>query len=126
MKTLVVAAAIAGVMAASGVSQAGQMVSPMIFGSGEQVGAECAVLNGGTAAIPVTIKIIDDFGSTVSTSNCGLVTPGDFCSHFSPIDNAEAHACIVTSVASVQNLRGSLLVSKQIIDDFGLRQLQLI
>ena len=45
MKTLIVAAACAGLLALSGLSQAAQISSPTIYGTFDQVVAECSVVN---------------------------------------------------------------------------------
>ena len=122
MKTFIVSTICASVLALAGVSQAGQISSPTIFGSGDAVAAECVVYNGGTNAVAMTVKIIDDFAQTIKTSNCGgPVGAGQFCSVFTPIDGAEAHACIVATPGSSTNLRGALVHFKRVgPDDFDL------
>jgi hypothetical protein len=45
MRTLIGAAAFAGLLALSGVSQAAQIASPTIYGTFDQVVAECSVVN---------------------------------------------------------------------------------
>ena len=72
MRTLIVAMACAGVLALSGVSQAAQIASPTIYGTFDQVLAECAIVNGGPTPLPaVTIKIVSEFGETIGPMNCG-------------------------------------------------------
>src|SRR5262245_28590931 len=106
MRTLIVVAACVSLLALSGVSNAAQIASPSIFGSIEQFKAECSVVNAGTTAQPVTIKIFDDFGSLFGTSNCdGSLKAGEFCALTVSIENAEAYACVVTA-PSATNLRG--------------------
>jgi len=76
-----------------------------------------------TGTSSVTIKIVDDFAQTIATRNCGPVGAGQFCSLFTPIDNAEAHTCVVATPSSISNLRGALVLYKSVVDSFGLKQL---
>ena len=98
MRTLMVAAACVGLLALSGVSQAAQISSPTIYGTFDQVVAECAVLNGGTPQ-GVTVKLVSEFGDTIGPTNCGgmKLGAGEFCSLFTSIDNSTAYACVATA-----------------------------
>ena len=117
MKTFIAAVVGAGLLAFSGVSHAGQISSPTIFGTGQQQSAECSIYNNSTAKVTVTVKIIDDFANTVSQSTCGgPINPGQFCSLFTPINNEEAHTCVVTSPGPVTSLRASLVIYKRVFD----------
>jgi len=120
MRTLIIIAACAGLLALSGVSDAAQMASPSIFGSIEQFKAECSIVNAGTSPQAVTIRIYDDFGTLFGTSTCdGTVPPGGFCALTVSIENAEAYACVATAGAT-GNLRGSLVLHRRLLDSFGL------
>jgi hypothetical protein len=116
MRTLIIVGACAGLLALSGASEAAQMASSPIFGSINQFQAECSIVNAGTNAQSVTIKIFDDFGNLFGTSTCdGSVGSGGFCSLVVNIENAEAYACIVTAGATA-NLRGSLVLYQKLFD----------
>ena len=117
MKTFIAAVAGVVLLAFGGVSHAGQISSPMIFGAGSQQSAECSIYNSSTAKVTVTVKIIDDFANTVSQSNCGgPINPGQFCSLFTPVSDEEAHTCVVTSPGSTTSLRASLVIYKRVFD----------
>ena len=78
--------AFAAALALGGVSQAAQIASPTILGTGEQDMAHCIVLNGGTSPLAVTLKIINEFGGTEWTDNCfGPLGAGQFCRSGSPL-----------------------------------------
>ena len=127
MKTLVAATACAGVLVLSSWSQAAQMASPTIFGSGTQDRADCVVLNGGTTTLAVTVKLLDEYSNTVATSTCSEpLGAGQFCALSRPIDPAGAYACIVTA-ASVTNLRAALVIEEEVNDPiFGFTILRAI
>ena len=113
MRTLIVTLACAAVLALSGVSQAAQIASPPIFGTGDQDFAHCVVLNGGTTPLKVTLKILNEFGGTEATDNCGgPLGAGQFCARRIAIDNAGAYACIATA-GSTTNLRGALTLEEE-------------
>jgi len=117
MKTFIAAVAGAVLLAFSGVSHAGQISSPMIFGTGAQQSAECSIYNSSTAKVTVAVKIVDDFANTVSQSNCGgPINPGQYCSLFTPVSDDEAHTCVVTSPGSVTSLRASLVIYERVFD----------
>src|SRR6185295_8864523 len=122
MRTLIVAMACAGVLALSGVSQAAQIASPTIYGSFDQVLAECSVVNGGpTPLASVTIKIVSEFGETIGPMNCGsnkTLGIGEFCSLRTLIDNTTAYACVATA-GSITNLRGGLVFHKHFLNPGG-------
>jgi hypothetical protein len=120
MRTLIMAMTCAGVLALGGVTQAAQIATPTIFGSGEQDAAECAVFNGGTTALAVTVKILNEVGGREATYSCGgPVAPGQFCAVFRPIDNEGAFACVATA-GSTASLRGALVLYEKVLDSFGL------
>ena len=114
MRTLMVATACIGLLALGGVSQAAQISSPTIYGTFDQVVAECAVLNGG-APQAVTVKLVSEFGDTIGPTNCGgtKLGAGEFCSLFTPIDNSTAYACVATA-GSITTLSGGLVFHKQV------------
>ncbi len=119
MRILVVLAACAGVLALAGSAHAAQIASPTTFGAFTQDRAECVVLNGGTAALAVTVKILNESGGTVKTSTCGGSLPeGEFCSVSTAIDFGVGYACIATA-PSTASLRGALVISEQLPDGFG-------
>jgi hypothetical protein len=76
------------------------------------------VLNGGTTTLTVTVKILDESGGVVRTSNCGSIAPNDFCSVASGISFGVAYACIATA-GSVANLRGAMVIEESVPDGFG-------
>jgi hypothetical protein len=116
MRTLIIVAACAGLLALSGASEAAQIASSSIFGSIEQFQAECSIVNAGTSAQSVTIKIFDDFGTQFGMQTCdGPLGGGGFCSLVVNIENAEAYACVVTA-GSTANLRGSLVLYRRLFD----------
>ena len=121
MKTLIVAIAYAGVLALGGMSEAAQISSPTIYGTFDQVLAECSVWNGGTAAQAVTVKLVSESGATIGPVSCGAggLGAGEFCSLVTQIDNATAYACVATA-GSVVNLRGGLAVHKHLQDSNGI------
>ena len=117
MKTFIAAVAGAVLLAFSGVSHAGQISSPVIFGTGAQQSAECSIYNSSTAKVTVTVKIVDDFANLVSQSNCGgPIQPGQYCSLFTLVSDDEAHTCVVSSPGSVTGLRASLVIYKRVFD----------
>jgi hypothetical protein len=119
MRTLVVTMACAAVLALSGMSQAAQIASPPIFGSGDQDFAHCIVLNGGTKPLTVTLKILNEFGGTEVTDGCGgPLGAGQFCARRIAINNADAYACIATA-GSTANLRGALTLEEEQPDPSG-------
>jgi hypothetical protein len=119
MRTLVVTMACAAVLALSGASQAAQIASPTIFGTGTQDKAHCVVLNGGTTPLTVTLKILNEFGGTEATDNCGgPLGAGQFCARRIAIDNAGAYACIATT-RSTANLRGALALEEELPNPSG-------
>ena len=123
MRTLFVATACAGVLALSGVSQAAQISSPTIYGTFDQVVAECSVVNGGpTTLAAVTVKIVSEFGETIESMNCGsnkMLAAGEFCSLITQIDNSTAYACVATA-AALANFRGGLVFHKHVQDNLGI------
>jgi hypothetical protein len=123
MRTLFVATACAGVLALSSVSQAAQISSPTIYGTFDQVVAECSVVNGGPTPLPaVTVKIVSEFGETIGPMNCGsnrTLGAGEFCSLIAQIDNSTAYACVATA-GSLANFRGALVFHKHVQDDLGI------
>ena len=122
MRTLIVVVACAGVLALSGVSQAAQIASPTIYGTFDQVIAECAVVNGGPTPLTlVTIKIVSEFGETIGPMNCGTnktLGVGEFCSLRTLIDNSTAYACVATA-AALANFRGGLVFHKHFLNESG-------
>ena len=121
MRTLLVATAVAGLLALSGVAQAAQIASPTIYGTADQVLAECAVINGGLTPLAITVKIVSEFGETIGPISCGgpTLAAGDACSLATLIDNSTAYAC-VASAASIANLRGGLVFHKHVQDSSGI------
>jgi hypothetical protein len=122
MKRLVFAAVVAA-LAIGGVAQAAeQIASPVVFGNHFQERAECVVMNAGTKPVAVTVKIVDDTGQTVATSNCnGPLGPSEFCSVVKGIDFRNSFAC-VASAPSIANVRGTLMLLHKEIDDFFVPQ----
>src|SRR5262245_40760426 len=98
MKSLIATIVCAGVVVFSGVAWGAQISSPMAYGTLDQVLAECAVVNGGTAAQAVKVKLVSEFGETIGPLDCGGNTlgAGQFCSLVTLVDNTTAYACIVT------------------------------
>jgi len=121
MRALIVAAASAGVLAWGGVSEAAQIASPTIYGTADQVLAECAIFNNGPTAQPVTVKIVSEFGETIGPENCGgpTLAAGDACSLITLIDNSTAYACVATA-PGIANVRGGLVFHRHVLDDFGI------
>ena len=115
MKALIKTLACAAVLALSGVSEAGQISSPVIYGALSQHRTHCTVLNGGTTAVAVTLKLVNDFYGLEATYNCGAIPPGDFCSLSRVIDNSSAYACTATAGAT-SNLRGALVIEESVWD----------
>src|SRR5262245_53222332 len=120
MKALIAAIACSGVLAFTVASQAAQLSSPTIYGTFEQVLAECAILNGGSTAQAVSVKLVSEFGDTIGPVSCGgaKLAAGQACSLQTFIDNATAYACVATA-ASVVNLRGGLVFHQQVVDSAG-------
>jgi hypothetical protein len=120
MKALLVVTAFVGLFALGGVSHAADMSSPGIFGVATQDLAECVVLNGGTKSLNVTVKIINFFGVTERTYNCGgPLAPGQFCATSTPTTLGFAPYACVASAPSVASLRGALAIHEQVPDGFG-------
>ena len=123
MRTLIIATACAGLLALGGVSQAAQISSPTIYGTFDQVVAECSVVNGGpTTLSAVTVKIVSEFGETIGPMNCGsnkTLGAGEFCSLITQIDNSTAYACVATA-AALANFRGGLVFHKHVQDNLGI------
>ena len=102
-------------------SEAADISSPGIFGVATQDWAECVVLlNGGSTPLNVTVKIINFFGVTAKTYNCGgPLDGGEFCATGTPTDLGFApYACVATA-GSVGHLRGALTLSEQVPDGGG-------
>ena len=122
MRTLIVAMACFSVLALSGVSQAAQIASPTIYGSFDQVLAECSVVNGGPSSLSaVTVKLVSEFGETIGPMNCGTnktLAAGEFCSLITQIDNSTAYACVATA-AALANFRGGLVFHKDFLNEGG-------
>lgn len=120
MKTHIVAMACAAMLVLSGAAQAGQLSSPMIYGTIDQVLAECAIFNGGTAPQTITIKLVSEFGDVIGPMICGgdKLAAGDACSLSTLIDNTTAYACVATA-GSIANLSGGLVFHKHVQDPFG-------
>jgi hypothetical protein len=114
MKTLVATLFCAAGLALGGVAQAAQISTPVIYGALAQDRMHCTVLNGGTK-VAVTLKLVNEFGVTEGTYNCGSMIPGDFCSLSRPIDPTAAYACSATA-GNVSNLRGSLVIEESVWD----------
>ncbi|PWU22169.1 MAG: hypothetical protein C5B48_10540 [Candidatus Rokuibacteriota bacterium] len=93
----------------------------MAYGTLDQVLAECAVVNGGTAAQAVKVKLVSEFGETIGPLDCGGNTlgAGQFCSLVTLVDNTTAYACIVTA-GTVANLRGGLVFHRNVVDNSGI------
>jgi hypothetical protein len=126
VKTLIVAVVCAAALASSGHSEAAQISSPIIFGNVDQARAECVVINGGTTALVVTLKIIDAAGALKTMSSCdGSLAAGDFCALTMPIGFIGPFACTATA-GSVANLRGAIVLEDAVIDSFGLLQFRAI
>jgi hypothetical protein len=126
MKTLIVALAATAVLAFSGVSQAGQISSPMIFGNVPQARAECVVVNGGTSPVSMTVAIVDELGAVKTSSTCGgPVAGGDFCALTMPIPFVGPFGCTATA-GQTTNLRGALVLEDKVLDSFGLFQFRAI
>ncbi len=118
MKTLILAMACAAVLALGGMSYAAQISSPTIFGTSSQDLAHCVVLNGGTSALTVALKIVNDFGGTEATSNCsGPLGAGQFCNLVARVTDSGSgvFACIATA-GNVTNLRGTLVLEEELPD----------
>jgi len=122
MKSLIVSTAFAFVLTLGGLANAAQIASPSIFGNHFQEDAECVVLNSGTKPLAVTVKIINDLGDTVATSNCsGPLGAGEFCSVVRSIDFRNSFSCVATA-PSTASLRGTLVLEQKVVDDFFLLQ----
>jgi hypothetical protein len=124
MKALIVAAIVVAALALGGSAHAAQISSPAIFGNQIQDTAECVVLNFGTRALAVTVKILNDAGQPAATSTCdGPLGGGQFCSVAARITPQHAFACVATA-PSTSMLRGTLILDQRVLDDFGVAQLQ--
>jgi len=112
MKTTSILTAAALLLGLSLPAHAAQTIaSPTIFGSNLQDRAQCIVRNTGSSPVPVTITIVTEAGTAVSTSVCaGGITPGHSCSAFANIANGVAYACSATATGSAKALRGSLIL----------------
>ena len=120
MRTFIAAVVSFGLLAWGGAARAAQLSSPTIYGTFDQVLAECAIINGGPTALAVTVKLVSEFGDTIGPENCGgaRLGAGEACSLRTLIDNSTAYACVATA-ASVTNLRGGLVFHRQVQDQFG-------
>jgi hypothetical protein len=113
MRLPVALTAIACLLGLAGVSHAGQIASPAIYGAFTQKKAQCFIGNTGTSPIPVKVNILDESGNVVpSGSSCGsAVEAGFICSVFvNSIPNGVAFACSATTSGSASKLRGSLIL----------------
>ena len=118
MKSLAVAAVAAVLALGSAAKAAEQIASPAVFGNHFQEVAECVVLNAGLKPAAVTVKIINDVGDTVATSNCnGPLGTNEFCSVARTIDFRNAFACVV-SAPSIASVRGTLVLLQKELDQF--------
>ena len=125
MKTLIVTAAFASVLALSGLAHAAQISSPLIFGGHFQELAECVVLNAGTRPVTVTsVKIVDDNGQTRSSQTCaGPLAAGEFCQIVAHIDFNNSFGCVVTA-PSTTSLRASVVLDQFAFDDFFVKNVR--
>ena len=121
MRTLIVALACTGVLTVAGPSGAAQISSPMIYGTLDQVLAECSIFNGGAVAQVATVKLVSEFGDTIGPMTCGSgrLGAGEFCSLVTLIDNSTAYTCVVTA-PSVTNLSAGLVFHRQVTDNSGI------
>jgi hypothetical protein len=119
MRIVIALVVCAGVLGTSGFAGAAQISSPSIFGVPTQAFAECVVVNGGTTALPVTVKILDEPGNTVTSSTCdGAIAPNGFCQVAHSITSLGAYSCIAIA-GSVANLRGAMVIDEPVPDGFG-------
>jgi hypothetical protein len=123
--TLTVAAWLLGI---AGLSHAGQIASPTIFGAYEQDIAECIVRNVGTSEATVQLDIFDESGNALTPShqNCNVpIQPGEYCFKRAPISFGVAYACAATS-GSAKSLRGTLVLIDEVdVYEFPLRSAEL-
>lgn len=118
MKTLIVAAAAAALSLGTAAHAAQQIASPVVFGNHFQEVAECVILNAGTRPATLSVKIVDDAGTTVGSGTCGgSLEPGGFCTVTANIDFRNSFACVATA-ASTRTLRGTLFLHQKVLDDF--------
>jgi hypothetical protein len=71
-----------------------QLSSPTIYGTFEQILAQCSITNGGTGAQAVSVKLVYEFGDAIRPLACGgpKLGIGQFCSLVTEIDNSTAYA----------------------------------
>lgn len=85
MKTSVIVTTIACLLGITGLAQAATIASPAIFGAFVQDKAQCLIGNTGTAAVSVTVRILDESGNVVAGGVPRTVQPGSAISVFTPI-----------------------------------------
>jgi hypothetical protein len=101
------------------VSHAARKASPSIFGSHNQQAAFCSVVNGGTTAVTVTVKILNESGG-VEHSITETIAPGDIRTAARSISSGVAYACAITSPASLTNVRATMMIMELYTNDSGL------
>jgi len=112
MRISTVLTAVAGVLALAGVSHAGQIASPAIYGSFAQAHAECVVGNFSDNPVAVQVSILDESGNPVpSSTSCNAPIEAHFiCQVTANIANGVAYACSVKS-GSIAKVRAALTLS---------------
>lgn len=112
MRISTVLTAAACVLALAGVSHAGQIASPAIYGAYTQAHAECVIGNLSDNPVSVQVNILDESGNPVpsSTSCNGPIEPHFICQVSANISNGVAYACAAKS-ASLAKLRAALTLS---------------
>ena len=117
MRKLVALSACIAVFGFAGVADAAQIASPAIFGAHTQTGALCIVYNGGTTALTVTLRILNESGG-VEKSEIGTLGPGQFGSIFTGIAFGVAYACSATA-SQVSTLRATMIIVEHYIEPGG-------
>jgi hypothetical protein len=115
MRAFAILAAAATLSTIAGVSFAGTIASPAIYGAFTQASAACVIRNVGTGPIEVEADIFDESGNVVppTSRSCtgNPIQPGRTCDVFvEPIANGVAFACSATATSS-RKLRGTLILS---------------
>ena len=103
----------------AGVADAAKKASPSIFGSHNQQAAFCSVVNRGTTAVTVTVRILNESGG-VERSITETLAPGDIRTNAVGISFGVAYACAITSPQALTLVRATMMIMELYVNASGL------
>ena len=94
--------------------------SPTIYGTFDQVVAECAVFNGGISPLAVTVNSRLRIGETIGPLNCDAPSSAPASSARSSRSSTTRRPMHVATAESIANLSGGLVFHKEVVDPSGI------